>query len=103
MHDLICDENRADASGPSARRVSRRGFLGRAAALAGSTAVLARLSALAGFASAPRGPVVGFHMDRPYLDPSGAAEPYHPPCGTRSGEGMAEIATVQLLGQFGYC
>jgi len=47
--------------------------------------------------SARRKPVVGFHMDRPYLDPSGMAEPYLPPAGTRSGEILAQLSETEFL------
>jgi hypothetical protein len=40
----------------------------------------------------PRKPVVSFHMDRPYLDPTGTAMPYHPPSGARAGEPAARLS-----------
>ena len=39
-----------------------------------------------------RGPVVSFHMDRPYLDPTGTAMPYRPPSGARSGAPAARCS-----------
>jgi len=50
----------------------------------------------------PRGtprPVVSFHMDQPYVDYSGTAEPYVPPSGARSAEHLASLddATVATL------
>jgi hypothetical protein len=39
-----------------------------------------------------RKPVVSFHMDRPYLDPTGTAMPYHPPIGARSGAPAARFS-----------
>jgi len=38
-----------------------------------------------------RTPVVSFHMDRPYIDPTGTAMPYYPPQGARSGEHAARL------------
>jgi hypothetical protein len=40
----------------------------------------------------PRKPVVSFHMDRPYIDRSGTAMPYHPPPGVCSGEPAASLS-----------
>ncbi|MGC2417005.1 MAG: twin-arginine translocation signal domain-containing protein [Candidatus Acidiferrales bacterium] len=40
----------------------------------------------------PRKPVVSFHMDRPYLDPTGTAMPYRPPGGARSGAPVARLS-----------
>jgi hypothetical protein len=39
-----------------------------------------------------RVPVVSFHMDRPYLDPTGTAMPYRPPGGARSGAPVARFS-----------
>ena len=52
----------------------------------------------------PRGtprPVVSFHMDQPYVDYTGTAEPYVPPAGARSAQFIASlsdeaIATLRL-------
>jgi hypothetical protein len=46
-------------------------------------------------------PIVSFHMDQPYVDYSGTAEPYVPPAGARSAEFIASlsdeaIATLRL-------
>lgn len=46
-------------------------------------------------------PVVSFHMDQPYVDHSGTAQPYVPPAGARSAEHIASlndelIATLRL-------
>jgi hypothetical protein len=35
--------------------------------------------------------VVSFHMDRPYIDPTGAAMPYYPPRGARSAAAVAHL------------
>jgi hypothetical protein len=39
-----------------------------------------------------RKPVVSFHMDRPYVDPTGTAMPYLPPSGARSGAPVARFS-----------
>ena len=39
-----------------------------------------------------RTPVVSFHMDRPYIDPTGTAMPYRPPGGARSGAPAARCS-----------
>jgi hypothetical protein len=36
--------------------------------------------------------VVSFHMDQPYVDPTGAAMPYHPPRGARSAAPIARFS-----------
>lgn len=49
-----------------------------------------------------RGPVVGFHMDQPYLDYSGTAEPYRPARGLRSAEPLAALSEAELRCRIGY-
>lgn len=49
-----------------------------------------------------RAPVVGFHMDWPYLDPTGLAEPYVPPAGARAGDAVGEPGEQEMRCQFGY-
>jgi hypothetical protein len=46
-------------------------------------------------------PVVSFHMDQPYVDYSGTAEPFVPPAGARSAQFIAALdeeasATLRL-------
>jgi hypothetical protein len=36
--------------------------------------------------------VVSFHMDQPYIDPTGAATPYRPPRGARSAAPVARFS-----------
>ncbi|HTW37691.1 MAG TPA: hypothetical protein VMD49_03905 [Steroidobacteraceae bacterium] len=97
------------------RRVSRRAFVrgaAVAAAVGASLPVLLGEGARAGIASqrvastqplqAHRVPVVGFHMDRPFLDPTGMAEPYVPPAGTRSGQALAELTASEYLSRHPY-
>jgi hypothetical protein len=95
------------------RRVSRRTFVRGAAVAASAVAVPSVLPELLGGGAsadsaapaeasrarpaAPRAPVVGFRMDRPFLDPTGMAEPYVPPAGTRSGQVLAELSESEFL------
>ena len=68
-------------------------FLGGAALAAGS--VISRGSPMPEAAAASprrRCEVVSFHMDRPYLDTSGTATPYHPPRGMRSASPVAHLS-----------
>ena len=41
-------------------------------------------------------PVVSFFLDQPYLDPSGAGEPYLPPRGLRGGAPLARLSEREL-------
>jgi hypothetical protein len=97
--------------------MNRRGFIGAALGVAGSGALLplapgvrARASgrpypgpaASPPTAAAGLAPVVGYRLDRPYLDRSGTAQVYQPPAGARSGEGLAESSAADFIGQFGY-
>ncbi len=52
--------------------------------------------------SASRPPVVSFHIDRPYLDLSGTAEPYIPPAGTRSGQPAATLSDTEFRRRYAY-
>jgi hypothetical protein len=49
-----------------------------------------------------RVPVVSFYMDRPYLDPTGMAEPYVPPAGARSAQPLAELSDEEFLRRHPY-
>jgi hypothetical protein len=94
--------------------ITRRWFV-QASLLIGALALLPKAAhALASQTSVPatqdesdelsRGtprPVVSFHMDQPYVDHTGTAEPYVPPAGARSAEFIASlsdeaIATLRL-------
>jgi hypothetical protein len=101
---------------PASSPLSRRVFVRGAALAAGATAVSTTLPSLP-FAggrpqlpsqlasrrpATPRSPVVGFHMDRPFLDPTGMAEPYVPPVGTRSGQVLAELTEHEYLSRHPY-
>lgn len=84
-----------------ATRPSRRGFIGGALLIASSVAMLAAPSAGAALRKpAPprsRRVVVAFHADQLYLDHSGTAEPYLPPAGLRSLDGLDEDALRHLV------
>jgi hypothetical protein len=93
-------------------RVTRRRFLkwSSAAALTATlpalpppAAAALPVAAAGASADAPRRPaVVSFHIDRPYLDTTGMAEPYLPPRGTRSGQRLAELSELELRSRYGY-
>ncbi len=97
-------ERRRQAS--RARVLSRRDFVRGAASVLGAGAVAPAAwlagSAPAGAVAIERMPVLGFHLDRPYWDPTGTAEVYRPPAGSRSGDALAAAAEGALIGQFGY-
>ena len=80
--------------------MTRREFVAQAVA---AVAAIGAFSAAPGAAAAvfgearaalwpARKPVVSFHMDRPYLDPTGMAKPYYPPRGLRSAEPAARLS-----------
>lgn len=108
------DENALPCEAPLSRRAFVGGAAAAAAAVMGSMKLptLRREGALPAARSeaeltsrvrqAHRGPVVGFHMDRPYLDPTGLAEPYVPPSGTRSGQMLAELSESEFLSRHPY-
>jgi len=73
--------------------VSRRRFVGGAIGLAGAAGALPCLAGLGGMRPA----VVAFHADRLYLDRRAGAEPYIPPPGLRSLEGMDETTLRGLV------
>jgi hypothetical protein len=106
MHDI--DDEKTPAR--EQRPLSRREFMESAVAVAGASVLLSAVptafsrGAAAALAEQPRRrqPVVGFHMDRPYLDPTGTAQPYHPPAGTRSGQAMAELSDEEFLSRHPY-
>jgi hypothetical protein len=122
MRDVVDDTARALADPAHARAfssgLSRRAFVESAAMAVGAAAVSVAVPTFAGEppqlgapvpseASAarpqePREPVVGFYMDRPYLDPTGLAEPYVPPAGTRSGQVHAGLSESEFLSRHPY-
>jgi hypothetical protein len=105
MHELP-DEPAELATAPL---LSRRTFVAAAAAVVGATTATLISEPSGGAAcletAAPAAnptPVVGFHMDRPYLDLTGTAEPYHPPAGLRSGQALAALSETQWLSRHPY-
>jgi hypothetical protein len=78
--------------------LTRRDFVAKlavASAAIGAFALPPEAVWPAGASASPgqaRGPVVSFHMDRPYIDPTGTAMPYLPPSGTRSGAPVARFS-----------
>ncbi|HEY8508367.1 MAG TPA: twin-arginine translocation signal domain-containing protein [Steroidobacteraceae bacterium] len=47
-------------------------------------------------------PILSFHLDRPYVDYSGTAEPWRPPRGLRSGAAIAGLSEEELRSLVGY-
>lgn len=78
--------------------LTRRDFVAklvRAGAAIGAFALAPGAKWLAEAPASPveqRRPVVSFHMDRPYIDPTGTAMPYRPPSGARSGAPAARFS-----------
>lgn len=103
---------------PMNRPLSRRTFFAGATAVVGATAgafaattvVLVSEERAAAAPKVPgpvgqtvsRAPVVGFHMDRPFLDLTGTAEPYLPAAGLRSGQALAGLSEAGFLSQHAY-
>ena len=79
----------ARAKPAAAGGASRRAVLLGGAALGGLAAAGPVLAPLRALAAAAPAPVVGFHADRPYLDPTGIAEPYRPGEGPRGAQAVA--------------
>ncbi|MEO6341261.1 MAG: hypothetical protein ABIO39_14560 [Caulobacteraceae bacterium] len=90
-----------NASLPLSRRGFGYGLAGAAATLAAPTGVLAKAAPTMA-APAAAAPVVAFHMDAPYIDWTGMAEPYRPPAGLRSGQALAHLADHELHGLHGW-
>ena len=74
---------------------TRRDFL-VTAPLAGGALVL-----LPALTLAP-GPVLSFHLDQPYVDPTGLAQPFVPPTGMRSGAPLAALSDEALSRYYGF-
>jgi hypothetical protein len=78
--------------------LTRRDFVAKLAAAGAAVGALSIAPGTGLFAatSAPSRqacrPVVSFHMDRPYIDPTGTAMPYRPPRGARSGAPVARFS-----------
>jgi len=78
--------------------LTRRDFVAQLAVAGAAIGALTLTPGAAALAEAPassrqnRKPVVSFHMDRPYIDPTGTAMPYLPPGGARSGAPAARFS-----------
>jgi hypothetical protein len=78
--------------------LTRRDFVARLAVAGAAIGAFALAPGLAwpaeasAFPEQPRKSVVSFHMDRPYIDPTGTAMPYRPPSGARSGAPVARFS-----------
>jgi hypothetical protein len=80
--------------------LTRRRLLARlaaASAAVGATWLVPGISIAAqGDSHEIRNEVVSFHMDQPYLDPTGRAAPYYPPAGARSASPVAHLSEEML-------
>ena len=77
--------------------LTRRDFIAElAAASAAIAAVSVAPAAMRAALPGVRPAVVSFHMDRPYLDATGRAMPYHPPAGARSGDSAGLFSEAQF-------
>jgi hypothetical protein len=46
-------------------------------------------------------PVLSFHLDQPYVDPTGMSEPYIPPSGMRSAAPLAALSDMEFSRFYG--
>jgi hypothetical protein len=74
---------------------SRREFL-CTVPLAGGALVLAPTLVL------KQVPVLSLHLDRPYIDNAGRAQPYRPPAGLRSADAIAGMSDLELSRYYGF-
>jgi hypothetical protein len=74
---------------------SRREFL-CTVPVAGGALVLAPTLVLKG------APVLTLHLDQPYIDNTGMAEPYRPPAGLRSADALAGMSDMELSRYYGF-
>jgi len=78
--------------------LTRRDFVAQLAVAGAAIGAFTLTPGAAALAEAPassrqnRQPVVSFHMDRPYIDPTGTAMPYLAPSGARSGAPAARFS-----------
>jgi hypothetical protein len=73
-------------------RLSRRGLLAGVGTVAAMAAAGTRLAMPQGWAA----PVVSFHADAPYLDPTGRADPLHTRIATDWAIGLDQEALLRL-------
>lgn len=72
--------------------MTRRAFVSALAAAGASLAIVpCEMLVAEAMPTGGRREIVSFHMDQPYLDRSGTAVPYHPPCGARSAQIVARL------------
>lgn len=107
------DVTRESCSGPTpSHALSRRNFLGTAGCVSAAVALaLGTRGASAGallISSASRpavapalAAILSFHLDQPYIDLSGTAEPFVPPAGARSGAPLAALSDEVLARYYG--
>jgi hypothetical protein len=74
---------------------SRRDFLVTVPLAGGALALLPAFTIA-------QGPVLSFHLDQPYVDPTGLAEPFIPPSGMRSGAPLAALSEEALSRYYGF-
>jgi hypothetical protein len=84
-----------DPNAPGAMPISRRALARAAMGGAAALALPAKAAALPQLGGAP---VVGFHADAPWLDPTGRDKPYHPP--TATGRFAPDTESLMRLGHF---
>ena len=90
-------------------RLSRRRFLRSASFASGAVAFVGSGGAIARSLMLPAplqslamsAPVLSFHLDQPYIDPTGAALVYRPPAGARGGAPVAELSDAELSRYYG--
>lgn len=93
-----------DTGSMTSEEMTRRSFVAHCAATATVASVAAFYTEI--YNTIPpkhRTPVVSFHNGRPYLDPTGMANPYLPPLGTRSGQPLAELSEEEYMSRYVYC
>jgi hypothetical protein len=92
MNEFSTTNDRTDRGGVTRRTfgLALGGCLAAAIALPGMAASAVRLSR--------GGPVVGFHADAPWLDPSGRDTPYRPP--VTASRDTPDNETLARLGHF---
>ena len=83
--------------------ITRREFVGAMLLVAALAALPKSVQAALASESMPAAPaaaapVISFHMDQPYVDYSGTAEPYIPPAGARAAAGIADLDDATVFG-----
>jgi len=86
----------------AAQVLTRRAFARTAAAAAAAIAFAPHEILFLAAMPSHKEAVVSFHMDRPYLDRSGTAIPYHPPAGARSAQFAAQLSEEEFRRSYVY-